>query len=156
MQNESLEFQVFEDGMQNNLNVESCNSLALRSAARAVSAFYDRYLAPTGLSSVQFSILAAINSASGTGLQDLSGQLIMDRTSLVRAIQPLTRDGYIERRRNPENSRKRAVSLTAQGREKFAEAESFWRQAQAEFEEGIGPSKSFALRGELSALAHKF
>jgi DNA-binding MarR family transcriptional regulator len=121
-----------------------------------VSAFYDRYMAPTGLSTVQFSLLAAINSAPGAGMQDLSDQLVMDRTSLVRAIQPLTRDGYIEQYADPENSRKRALSLTAEGREKFAEAESYWRQAQAEFEKSVGPSSTSALRGELSALASQF
>ncbi len=142
--------------MKNNLNVASCNCLALRRAARAVSAFYDRYMAPTGLSTVQFSLLAAINSAPGTGMQDLSDQLVMDRTSLVRAIQPLTRDGYIEQYTDPENSRKRALSLTAEGREKFAEAESYWRQAQTEFEKSVGPSSTSALRGELSALASQF
>ena len=37
---------------------ENCNCLAFRQAARHVTQFYDRFLAPTGLRSTQFSILA--------------------------------------------------------------------------------------------------
>ena len=37
---------------------EDCNCLAFRQAARHVSQFYDRFLAPTGLRTTQFSILA--------------------------------------------------------------------------------------------------
>ncbi|WP_188564991.1 MarR family winged helix-turn-helix transcriptional regulator [Undibacterium terreum] len=142
--------------MQSELNIASCNCLALRKATRAISAFYDRYLAPSGLSSVQFSVLSVIHERPGIGMQQLSDELVMDRTSLVRAIQPLTREGYIEQAPDPDNSRKRALSLSADGRKKFKKAETYWQQAQAEFEQQVGASSASALRGELSTLAHSF
>ena len=37
-----------------------CNCLALRQAARHVTQFYDQHLAPTGLRTTQFSILAKL------------------------------------------------------------------------------------------------
>ena len=39
---------------------QECNCLALRQAARHVSRFYDQCLAPTGLRTTQFSILAKL------------------------------------------------------------------------------------------------
>jgi len=142
--------------MQIDLRVASCNCLALRKTARAVSAFYDRFLAPAGLSSVQFSLLAEIHSAPGIAMQTLSKQLVMDRTSVVRAIQPLTRTGFIEQQANPENSRKLAMFLTVRGRQKFEEAMGLWLLAQTEFERSVGPQNSLSLRSELSTLAHAF
>jgi len=65
-------------------------------------AFYDRFLALAGLSSVQFSLLAEIHSAPGIAMQTLSKQLVMDRMSIVCAIQPLTRTGFIEQQADPE------------------------------------------------------
>src|SRR5438093_5661642 len=40
--------------------VQVCNCLALRQAARHVTQFYDQCLAPTGLRTTQFSILAKL------------------------------------------------------------------------------------------------
>ena len=40
--------------------MEDCNCFAVRSAARHVSQFYDQFLAPIGLRTTQFSILAKL------------------------------------------------------------------------------------------------
>ena len=40
--------------------LEDCNCLAVRQAARHVTQFYDQFLAPTGLRTTQFSILAKL------------------------------------------------------------------------------------------------
>ncbi|MBV8625496.1 MAG: winged helix-turn-helix transcriptional regulator [Herbaspirillum sp.] len=138
------------------ITIASCNCLALRKATRAISALYDRHLAPSGLSCVQFSVLAVIHERPGIGMQDLSDELVMDRTSLVRAIQPLTRDGYVDQSADPDNLRRRALSLSADGSKKFKEAEIYWKNAQAEFEHNMGSLNSSKLRSELTTLAHRF
>lgn len=129
-----------------------CNCFALRQAARHVTALYDRHLAPSGLATSQYSLLAVIRSHPGIGMQQLSERMVMDRTSLVRAIKPLARDGFVQQSPDPENSRKLVFSLTAAGNAKYEEAYACWVQAQAEYEAGVGAGRAAAMRAELRAL----
>lgn len=130
-----------------------CNCLALRQAARHITVLYDRHLAQAGLSTSQFSILAAIHAAPGIGMQELSEQLVMDRTSLVRAIKPLTRDGWVQQLPAADHSRKLVFSLSADGAAKYGEAHEHWTRAQAEFEAGVGRERAAAMRSELAILS---
>jgi DNA-binding MarR family transcriptional regulator len=141
--------------MNNDIAITDCNCLALRQAARTVSALYDRHLAPTGLGGAQFSILAAIKANPGIGMQDLSDLLVMDRTSLVRAVQPLARDGFVLQQPDPGHARKLVLTLSAQGRAKYDEAHPHWRDAQREFEGGVGAPQAAALRQDLAVLSRK-
>jgi DNA-binding MarR family transcriptional regulator len=134
------------------LDTPQCHCFALRQAARYVSALYDRHLAPSGLATSQYSLLAVIHAYPGIGMQQLSERLVMDRTSLVRAIKPLARDGYVQQAPAPDNSRKLVFSLTAAGQAKFKEARACWVQAQAEYEAGVGAGRAAKLRAELRAL----
>src|SRR5947209_17853830 len=72
-----------------------CNCLALRQAARHVSQFYDQHLAPTGLRTTQFSILAKLKRLGPMTINALARELVMDRTTLGRTMLPLERDGLI-------------------------------------------------------------
>ncbi|NYE59433.1 DNA-binding MarR family transcriptional regulator [Duganella sp. 1224] len=137
------------------LAISDCNCLAVRQAARAISALYDRHLAPTGLSSSQFSILAAIQGQAGVPVQELADVLVMDRTSMVRALQPLTRDGYVTQQPDPAYPRKLLLSLTAEGRAIYQRAHQHWQDAQAEFEAGVGTPEAAALRQRLAAWSQK-
>lgn len=131
-----------------------CNCLSLRQAARFVSTLYDRHLAQSDLSTSQFSILAFIHAYPGATMQQVGEQMVMERTSLVRAMKPLTRDGYVQQLPAPENARKLVFSLTAEGRRKYAEAHVHWSQAQAEFEASVGARRAAAMRDELSDLTN--
>ena len=72
-----------------------CNCLAVRQAARHVTQFYDQCLAPAGLRSTQFSILAKLQRHGPVSINALADQLVMDRTTLGRTMLPLVRDGLI-------------------------------------------------------------
>jgi hypothetical protein len=43
---------------------EDCNGLAARQAVRPITQFYDRFLAPSGLRTTQFSILQGVGGSS--------------------------------------------------------------------------------------------
>src|SRR5215475_4855177 len=75
--------------------IEDCNCLAVRQAARRVTQFYDQFLAPIGLRTTQFSILAKLNRRGPMTVNALAGELVMDRTTLGRNILPLQREGLI-------------------------------------------------------------
>jgi DNA-binding MarR family transcriptional regulator len=122
------------------MNPADCNCLALRQAARRVSQFYEGYLAPLGLTSSQYSILARLNRLGAMSINDIAESLVMDRTTTGRAIRPLERDGLV-RIGTAEDGRKRMVNLTAAGRKRAQDAQDAWRQAQAQFERSVGPRR---------------
>src|ERR1700758_5379885 len=75
--------------------LEECTCLAVRQAARHVTQFYDQHLAPAGLRTTQFSILAKLKRHGPMTINALADQMVMDRTTLGRNILPLERDGLI-------------------------------------------------------------
>src|SRR5713101_3154277 len=88
---------------------EECNCFAVRAAARHVSQCYDQFLAPTGLRTTQFSILAKLKRKGPLTINALAEDMVMDRTKLGRNILPLERDGLI--RIEPATSDRRAKEL---------------------------------------------
>ena len=78
----TLIVKTFPMPSQNLAPLPQCNCLALRQAARHVTQFYDQYLAPTGLRSTQFSILAKLHGLGPMTINALARELVMDRTTL--------------------------------------------------------------------------
>ncbi|QWT18924.1 MarR family winged helix-turn-helix transcriptional regulator [Bacillus sp. NP157] len=115
-----------------------CNCAAARRAARALTRSYERHLAPAGLTSSQFSILVVIEDLPGLGMRELADELVMDRTSLVRALQPLQRDGLVAVAVSPHDARQKVYVLTPAGHAKAAEASPLWQEAQREFTRRFG------------------
>ncbi len=68
-----------------------CACGALRRAARAVSKVYESALAPLELTATQFSILVAVQLRGPVPLSRLAEALVLDRTTLYRAVKPLSR-----------------------------------------------------------------
>jgi DNA-binding MarR family transcriptional regulator len=127
-----------------------CNCLALRQAARHVTQFYDQYLAPTGLRTTQFSILAKLKRLGPMTINALASELVMDRTTLGRTMLPLERDGLIAIRDGPVDRRSKELTLTKAGTERLQRAAKLWVEAQKEFEERFDATRAADLRGVLS------
>lgn len=113
-----------------------CACTALRKATRAVSRLYDEALAEAGINSTQFAILRHVQRAQPAPLSRLAEALVMDRTSLYRALQPMQRQGWVELLSGA--GRARQVRLTPAGEGKAAEALPGWSRAQARFLEQFG------------------
>ena len=94
----------------------SCINFNLRKAARAVTAIYDRSLAPVGITSTQFSIMIALAYYPEHSMSALSKFLVMDRTTLTKNLKPLMREKLIEPAAG-EDRRQRLLSLTDKGAE---------------------------------------
>jgi DNA-binding MarR family transcriptional regulator len=129
-----------------------CNCFAIRQAARYVSQMYERHIAVVGITAAQFTIIAAIGRKPGVQMADLSDAMVMDRTTLVRALKPLQRDGLVEAAQESANSRAVGLRLTAAGKDTLAKASVQWRAAQAEFEAKFGEKRAKALRSSLFEL----
>jgi DNA-binding MarR family transcriptional regulator len=139
---------MFESALKPDL----CNCLAIRKAARHVTQHYDRYLAPTGLRTTQFSILAQLNKLGPRTINELAAHLAMDRTTMGRNIRPLERDGLVAIAIDPRDRRSRALSVTDTGRERLAAARDKWQAAQAGFDTAYGVERALSLRETLAGV----
>src|SRR3954468_21532130 len=129
------------------LKPELCNCLALRQATRYVTQFYDQYLVPTGVRTTQFSILAKLQRSGPMTINALAEQMVMDRTTLGRNIQPLEREGLICVRQGRADRRSKELYLTDAGEATFRAAAQAWAEAQARFESVFGGERATDLRG---------
>ena len=67
--------------------------------------------------------LTVLRDLGGSSQADLSALLQIDRTNLVGLLNELESEGWIERRRSPEDRRRHVVELTKDGREALSRAE---------------------------------
>jgi DNA-binding MarR family transcriptional regulator len=131
---------------------QGCICLAVRQAARHVTQFYDRLLAPSGLRTTQFSLLAKLRRRGPMTINALAADMIMDRTTLGRNILPLQRDGLIRIEPAPSDRRSKELHLTRRGEKRLGVAFKGWAEAQARFEAAFGSVRTSELRGLLREL----
>src|ERR1700761_2940653 len=112
---------------------EFCYCQAARRNARFMSRLYDRHLAPAGLNVQQMSMLSIIEDHPGILIADLAAEMVMERTTLVRALKPLQQTEWVVA--EPSGTgRSLALSISPSGKEKLREASPLWKQAQRDFE----------------------
>jgi DNA-binding MarR family transcriptional regulator len=121
-----------------------CACTSLRKAARAVSRVYDEALSGTGMTIAQFSVLRHVARGGEVPLSRLAEALVMDRTSLYRALAPLERQGWIEIACAPQG-RARIASLTEAGRGAMEGATAPWKAAQERLIGAMGADEWTAL-----------
>ncbi len=131
--------------------LDGCNCLTLRRAARRVTQRYDAALAPSGVKATQFPLLARLGG-SPAGLGVLARELGMDRTTLGHNVRPMLAKGWVEMRPGTDR-RVRLLALSAAGEAVLRAAMPLWGRAQADFEAAFGAERAAALRGELGAVA---
>jgi len=135
--------------------VTVCNCQAVRQAARHVTQLYDRHMAPVGLRITQYSLMMTLSRLGPLSINALADHMVMDRTTMGRALRPLQRDGLIAIGRG-KDGRTRALSLTPAGKLKLDAAMPLWRAAQAEFEAAFGTDESADFRATLAKAAVLF
>lgn len=129
-----------------------CNCYAVRAAARHITQAYDQFLAPSGLRTTQFSILAALKLKGPLTINALAAALAMDRTTLGRNILPLERDGLIKIQPSAADGRAKELTATKAGEQRFQAACKGWAAAQARFENTYGARRAAELRAMLRAV----
>src|SRR5215475_5902201 len=134
-------------------HLELCNCFAARQAARHLTKLYERHLSDAQLTSAQFSILVALEEAGQMTMNELAKALVMDRTTLLRAIKPLQREELLVSKPGEDDVRRLVFSLSEAGVRRVKIARALWTKAQQELETTIGSSEAARLRRELFALA---
>ncbi|MBC3804316.1 MarR family transcriptional regulator [Acetobacterium fimetarium] len=125
-----------------------CNCLNLRRASLAITEIYDHYLAPCQLSVSQFSILKHTHAMEPVSVSELAAEIRLDRTTLVRNLKPLERQGLIHDIA-PPGTRNRQLCLTAAGRERIEQANAYWELAQKRIEAQLGQEDTKTLQALL-------
>ena len=131
-----------------------CNCLALRQAARHVSALYDRHMASEGITTAQYSMLAKLKRLGPQSIGALAAMMVMDRTTTTRAVRPLARDKLVTISPG-KDERTRMVRITPAGETRVTAAAARWRAAQKEFEAGYGAEAAQRLRAELAQVVER-
>jgi DNA-binding MarR family transcriptional regulator len=134
------------------LKPELCNCLALRQAARHITQLYDQFLVPAGLRTTQFSILAKLKRLGPTTINALADEMVMDRTTLGRNVQPLAREGLIAVGQGRADRRSKELHLTDAGAARLRTAVKAWAEAQRRFEMVFGSERASDLRTLLRAV----
>jgi len=129
-----------------------CNCFAIRAAARHVTQAYDQFLAPTGLRTTQFSILAKLKRRGPLTINALAEDMVMDRTTLGRNVLPLQRDGLISIHPAASDRRAKELHLTKAGERRLQAARKRWSAAQNQFETVFGAKRGADLRQLLHAV----
>jgi DNA-binding MarR family transcriptional regulator len=123
-----------------------CLCLASRSAARGITAVYDRRLRPHGLRVTQFTILATLMLRGATPVGALAKSLGMDRTTLTRNAALLAAKGWVAAVPHDGDARSHFLSVTSAGQVLARKAFPAWRDAQESVANAFGPTAVAALR----------
>ena len=92
--------------------------------------------------------LAKLNRLGPLSINELAKLMVMDRTTLGRAVRPLERDKLLAIG-GDDDGRKRSLRLTPAGQARLKAATAKWREAQKEFELAYGVADSASLRTAL-------
>jgi DNA-binding MarR family transcriptional regulator len=132
--------------------IENCVCFNLRWVTRGVTRFFDAEMRRHGIRPTQGSILAALNAQDSWTMAELSDWLGMERTTLVRNLRPLQRDGLVE---VGGGGRGRLVELaiTAKGRKQMEKLTPAWRAAQSAVVKTLGEKRWSAVLSDLETAA---
>ncbi|WP_296187315.1 MarR family winged helix-turn-helix transcriptional regulator [Pseudomonas sp. UBA1879] len=84
-------------------------------------------------------------------IADLAQIMVMERTTLVRALKPLQAAGFIVSRAEGKRSASRLL-LSPEGKAKFEATLPAWNAAQAELEAEMGEDLAASMRAALLAV----
>src|ERR1041384_962780 len=96
----------------------NCVCFNLRRVARVVTHFFDAEMRRHGIRSTQGSVLFALHATGRSNMAELSEVLGMERTTLLRNLRPLQRDGLVTVEGGGHGGYVE-LSLTAKGRKRI-------------------------------------
>ena len=118
---------------------QPCICINFRRLVQKITDCYDRALQPAGVSVNQYSLLVNLARNEGCGTGELAQLVRLEKSTLVRTLQPLIRDKLIINK--PEgNKRLNKLYLTSAGKKTLIKALPLWTQAQAEISGKMGKS----------------
>ena len=131
---------------------ENCVCFNLRRVARVVTQFFDAELRRHGVRPTQETILASLNSKDSWNMAELSDWLGMERTTLVRNLRPLQRDGFVKVVGGGRGNRVE-LTITTKGRKQIEKLAPAWKSAQNAVVKTLGEKRWSAILSDLETAA---
>lgn len=118
-----------------------CYCTNLRRAAQWATEYYDKMLAPSGLSVPQYYLLVNLSRMEKANLSRWAQQVGLDRTTMVRNVKTLESKGLVA----TTQGRGKTFELTELGRATTAHGVELWEQAQKNLRRELGEDDADAL-----------
>jgi DNA-binding MarR family transcriptional regulator len=131
---------------------ENCVCFNLRWVTRAVTQFYDAEMRRHGIRPTQGTILMALNARESWRMAELSDWLGVDRTTLVRNLRPLQRDGLVQAGGGGRGNRVE-LAITTKGRKQMEKLAPAWKSAQSAAVKTLGEKRWSAMLSDLETAA---
>jgi DNA-binding MarR family transcriptional regulator len=127
--------------MKNNSEIEHCVCYcrSMRRATQSITNIYNKSLASSGLSISQFSILVFLYRIDKVSVSELAKAMGLDRTTLVRNLKPLEKQGLVID--VSTGGRDRQLILTEDGQETYKTTSRLWKDVQSEIEQVLGKER---------------
>ena len=121
-------------------SMENCVCFNLRWVSRAFSHLFVGELNHHGLLPTQTPILGLLAARPEASMAEVSDWLAMDRTTLVRNLRPLERDGLVKAAGKGRGN-KVSLSITTKGRHTLAKFLPDWQVAQQKIIKTLGKER---------------
>jgi DNA-binding MarR family transcriptional regulator len=131
---------------------KNCVCFNLRRVTRVVTQFFDVEMRRHGIRSTQGSVLAALHTTGPSNMAELSEILGMERTTLLRNLRPLQRDGLVTVE-GGGRGRFVELSLSAKGRKQIEKLTPACESAQRTAVKILGEKRWSSLLADLDAVA---
>ena len=131
----------------------TCVCQNLRRTSRAITQFYDKLLAPSGINSTQLALLRTISIGNSSTISEISREMSIDRTTLTRSLELLKKQDFIQIESSSDR-RKRIVTITSKGKAKMDKAFPLWEKAQSIIMEKFGKGNWKEIKMGLSEISN--
>ena len=128
--------------------MENCVCFNIRRFSRAFTHFYAAELNQHGLLPTQTPILGALAMNPEASMAQLSEWLLMDRTTLLRNLRPLERDGLVQAIGKGRGN-KVSLTLTSKGRSTLEQFIPDWQKTHAKVIKVLGQERWDAILADL-------
>jgi DNA-binding MarR family transcriptional regulator len=131
---------------------ENCVCFNLRWVTRAMTQFFDAEMRRHGIRATQGTILVALNAKEIWTMAELSDVFGLERTTLVRNLRPLQRDGFATAEGGGRGGRVE-LAITPKGRKQIEKLMPAWRSAQRVAVETLGEQRWSDILADLEKVA---
>jgi len=135
-------------------SVENCTCFNVRRISRVITQFFDAEVRRHGIRPTQTPILGALQARNGWGMAELSELLGMERTTLLRNLRPLERDGLVRAKGGGRGGHVE-LEITAKGRTVLAKTLPAWRSAQGKVVAALGEERWSRIISDLGEVGMK-
>ena len=115
----------------------SCKCIGLRKASNNLTKIYNSALIKVDLKITQFSTLKNIQKLGKTNIKDLSSELELDRTTVLRNIEKLIEMDLVSYKYENDDKNK-IIQLTTVGKSKLRKAIIVWEETQYKYIKALG------------------